>query len=200
MPITLESRLQTPGGMVWAPGAPVPWVRRLNTPKIAGDAACTALTTLALTASRLYFVPFTVPRQVDLGGLRISVTTASAGSASIGIYGQYAPGGDEGAGSLIASATGLNTGTTGDKSFGFANSVRLVTGRTYWAALICSATPTLRALAVGSVQMALGRAVNATGAITHLFAAGDGSTLPQDAPYPLSEGTGSVPAIYLLEI
>lgn len=55
------------------------------------------------------------------------------------------------------------------------------------------------ALAVGSVYPALGRQVNGTAAITHLFVAGSGSTLPGSIASP-SNGTGAAPAIYLIEI
>jgi hypothetical protein len=41
--------------------------------------------------------------------------------------------------------------------------------------------------------------VQHTAAVTHLFAAGSGSTLPATAPTSLTEGTGALPAIYLVE-
>lgn len=176
---------------------PLAYPKRVATPKIVGDVGGTALTTLALTAARLYFVPLVVPRPVALTGLRISVTTASAGAASIGIYGNAVVSGGDAPGALLASVTGLNTGTTGDKTG--ALSFTLEPGRLYWAALIASAAATLRALAVGSVHPALGRTANNTTAVTHLFAAGAGSTLPDPAPTALSNGTGACPAIYLME-
>lgn len=176
---------------------PLAYPKRVATPKIVGDVAGTALTTQALTAARQYFVPFTVPRSVVLTGLRISVTTAATGSASIGLYGNTHVAGDDAPGSLLAQVTGLNTGSTGDKT-GSLN-VTLLPGQLYWASLIASAAATVRALAVGSVHPALGRTANNTTAITHLFAAGAGSTLPDPAPTALSNGTGSCPAIYLLE-
>lgn len=171
--------------------------KRSATPKIAGDVNGTALTTLALTAARQYFVPLVVPRAVTLTGLRISVTTAAAGTASIGIYGNAVVSGNDAPGSLLASVTGLNTGTTGDKTGTL--SYTLQPGQLYWASLIASAAATVRALAVGSVQVALGRTANNTTAISCLYAAGSGSTLPATAPTALTDGTGSIPAIYLLE-
>lgn len=101
------------------------------------------------------------------------------------------------AGTPLATATGLNTGTTGDKSGTL--SFTLSPGQIYWASLISSAAATVRALAVGSVQASLGRTANNTTVISYLFAAGSGSTLPATAPTSLTAGTGSCPAIYLLE-
>lgn len=175
----------------------IAWPKRTATPRIVGDVGGTALTTLALTASRQYFVPFTVPRTVLLTGLRISVSTASAGTASVGIYANTVVSDNDAPGILLASATGLNTGATGDKDG--ALSLTLNPGTIYWASLIGSAAATLRALAVGSVQTSLGRTVNNTTVISYLFAAGSGSTLPNPAPTTLTAGTGSCPAIYLLE-
>lgn len=175
----------------------IAWPKRSATPRIVGDVGGTALTTLALTAARQYFVPFTVPRTLQLTGLRISITTAASGTASVGIYGNTKIGGNDAPGALLASATGLNTGSTGNKDG--ALSLTLDPGQIYWASLICSAAATLRALAVGSVQTSLGRKSGSTAVIPYLYAAGSGSTLPMTAPTTLTDGTGNCPAIYLLE-
>lgn len=188
------------GSIAYPVNAPaqIAYPKRSATPKIVGDAGGTALTTLGLTAARQYFVPFVVPRQVDLTGLRISVTTQSAGTASIGIYGNTVVSGDDAPGALLASVTGLDTGNpTGNKTGTLSYTLR--PGVLYWASLICSAGPTVRALAVGSVQTALGRTANNTTVISYLYAAGSGSTLPDPAPTSLTDGTGACPAIYLLE-
>jgi hypothetical protein len=177
---------------------PMCWPKRSATPKIVGDVAGTALTTLALTASRQYFIPLVVPRAVTLTGLRIAVTTASAGTASIGIYGNTKVGGDDAPGSLLASVTGLDTGSTGDKTGSL--SFTLQAGTLYWASLIASAAATVRALAVASQSTALGRTVNNTTVTSYLYAAGTGSTLPATAPTTLTAAAGAAaPAIYLLE-
>ncbi len=176
----------------------ITYPKRSATPKIVGDVAGTALTTLALTASRQYFIPFVVPRDVNLTGLRISVTTAATGTASIGIYGNVVVSGDDAPGDLLASVTNLNTGSTGDKTGSL--SYTLQAGVLYWASLISSAAATVRALAVASQQTALGRTANNTTVISYLFVAGSGSTLPTTAPTALSVASGAVtPAIYLLE-
>lgn len=186
------------GAIAYPVNAPAEaWPKRAATPKIVGDVNGTALTTQALTAARQYFVPFTVPRKTTLTGLRLSVTTAATGTASIGIYGNAQVAGNDAPGSLLASVTGLNTGSTGDKTGSLAYS--LLPGTLYWASLIASAAATLRALAVASIQAALGRQANNTGVISHLYAAGSGATLPATAPTALTDGTGNVPAIYLVE-
>lgn len=199
MPEVLSNLIR--GGVsAFAAETPIPWVKRLSTPRIVGDVGGTALATLALTAARQYYIPFMVPRQVTLSGLRISVTTASAGQANLGLYGSAVASGSDVPGAMLAAITAtLDTGTTGDKTGNFASQLVLTPGTLYWAALIGSAAATVRALAVAAIQTSLGRQVNNTGVISHLFAAGSGSTLPATAP-TLSDGTGSIPAIYLIEV
>jgi hypothetical protein len=175
---------------------PVCWPIRTATPKVAGDIGATALTTLAVTSSRQYWVPVVVARKITLTALRISVTTASAGLASVGLYSNRVASGSDEPNQLLASATGLDTGTTGDKTGSI--SYTLQPGVLYWASLICAAAATLRAMAVGSIQPALGRTVNGTTMISHLYAAGSGSTLASPAPATFTAGTGSTPAIYLV--
>lgn len=53
---------------------------------IAGEVGGTALTTLALTANRLYLIPFAVSRAMTIANLAIEVTTASAGNCNLGLY------------------------------------------------------------------------------------------------------------------
>ena len=174
----------------------IAWPRRSATPKIVGDVASTTLTTTVFTSQRLSFVPFTVPRQVELTGLRISITTAATGTASIGIYSNTQVSGDDAPGDLLAGVTGLDTSTTGDKTGTL--SYALNPGTIYWACLITSANPAGRAVPTGAAQMSLGRQVNSTGAIAYLYAGGSGSTLPSTAPTSLTAGTGTIPAIYLV--
>lgn len=184
------------GGSIDNAGA-IAWPKRTATPRVVGDVAGMPPGTLVVTASRQYFIPFVVPRPVTLTGLRISVTTASAGTASVGIYGNAQVSGDDAPGSLLASATDLDTGATGNKTGEL--SLTLASGTIYWASFIGSAAATLRALQVNSIQTSLGRTVSTTSIVSSLFAAGSGSTLPATAPTSLSNGAGNVPAIYLIE-
>ena len=187
-----------PAGADGATGpAGVAYPKRTATPKIAGDANGTALTTLALTAARQYFVPVVVARAVTLTALRASVTTLLAGTMSIGIYDNTILSNSDTPNSLLVSVSGLDTGTTGDKTGSV--SYTLQPGVLYWISVIASSAATLRALPVGAVQAALGRTVNNTTAISYLFAVGSGSVLPAIAATSLSAGTGSCPAIYMVE-
>jgi hypothetical protein len=180
------------------PNLGLPYPKRLSSPKIVGDTSGSALTTVALTASRQYFVPLVVPRQVVLSGLGLSVTTASSGQANLGIYGNTISYNDDAPGSLLIQISAkLDTGTTGDKTGSLSFTLQPAT--LYWISLICSAAATVRALPVESVQTALGRAANTTAVISYLYANGSGSTLPNPAPISISGGTNSCPAIYLLE-
>jgi hypothetical protein len=176
----------------------IAYPKRSATPKIIGDSNGTALTTLALSVSRQYFIPLVVPRNVNLTGLRISVTTAVTGTASIGIYDNAVVSGDDAPGTLLASVTALDTGTTGDKTGSL--SYTLNAGTLYWASMIASAAATIRAVPVASLQMALGRIANATAGVSYLYVAGSGSTLPATASTPLATASGvAAPAIYLIE-
>jgi hypothetical protein len=176
----------------------IAYPKRISTPKIVGDAVGASLGTLALTASRLYFIPLVVPRDVALTGLRISVTTAATGTASIGIYDNTVISEGDNPGSLLVSVTGLDTGTTGDKTGTL--SYTLKAGTLYWACMIASAAATVRSLSFNARCVELGRVVGSTSSATHLYAAGSGSTLPATAPTSLSVAAGtSTPAIYLLE-
>jgi hypothetical protein len=172
------------------------WPIRTATPKIAGDLNGTALSTITMTASRQYWIPLVVARKITLTGLRVSVTTAATGAASIGIYSNRVVSGSDEPDQLLASVTGLDTGSTGDKTGTL--SYTLQPGTIYWASVICAAAATLRALAEDSVQPALGRTVNNTTMITHLYASGSGSTLASPAPATFTAGTGVAPAIYLV--
>jgi hypothetical protein len=172
--------------------------KRSANPKIVGDVSGVALTTLALTAERQYFVPFVVPRRVALTGLRISVTTASAGAANLGIYNNTQVNDDDAPGSLLAAiGATLDTGTTGNKDGTL--SFTLEPGVLYWASLISSSDATVRATAVNSIQTALGRASNGTAVVSYLYATGSGSTLPDPAPTSVTGVFGVCPAIYLME-
>jgi hypothetical protein len=186
--------------LVNASNAPIQiaYPKRTATPKIVGDVSGTGLSTVALTASRLHFIPLVVPRSVTLTGLRISVTTAGTGTASIGIYSNTVVSGDDTPGTLLASVTGLDTGTTGDKTGSL--SYTLQVGTLYWVCLIASGAPTIRGLAVASRGVDLGRVSNSTAAVSYLYASGSGSTLPSSISTPPSVASNQVtPSIYLLE-
>lgn len=175
----------------------LPFPRKTATPKIAGEVSGGALSTLTLIAERQYFMPFAVGQQIALTGLQISVTTAAAGTASVGIYSNNVISENDVPGSLVAAVSGLNTGTTGDKSGSV--SYVLIPGLIYWASVIASENVSVRSLGVSSIYPALGRSVGGTSAISYIYSLGGiGSTLPSSASTFLSDGTGGCPAIYLV--
>jgi hypothetical protein len=177
----------------------IAYPKRSSAPKVVGDVAGTALTTLGLTASRLYYFPLVVPRNVVLIGLRISVTTAASGAVvSVGIYGNTTVSGNDAPGSLLASVSNLDATTTGNKDG--ALSYTLVAGTLYWIGLISNAAPTLRHILVAAVQTSLGRDPSSASIISYLYASGSGSTLPATAPTSFTISVNAaLPCVYLLE-
>lgn len=175
-------------------GTDIPWVRRAGLAKPLGLRTGAWLDSITLTASRLYFVPFSTPRSFTLTALRITVRTSSAGNARLGIYDNIVnASGDDVPGNLLVSTGDLNVGVA-DVRDG-AVSLALQAGALYWAALIASSTPTIDAASDSSVVTALGIAYNAMTTRTHLFGSGSGSTLPATAPASLSAAEGSAPLI-----
>ncbi|MCS7227081.1 MAG: hypothetical protein NZ821_08845 [Gloeomargarita sp. SKYB31] len=173
------------------PGIPIPY-----TPVVPGTTdwvvpyavGATAPTTLAWgAAGRTYWVPFVVTRAVRITDVAINVTTGATGVAVIYIYSANADGYPS---SRLFASNNLDTGTTGVKSQG-SLAVDLSPG-VYWMAMHASGTPTVRALAVGSLRSLslpnLGSAFN-----TAYFT----PSIPGD-PAPssgYSGHTGAVPAV-----
>jgi hypothetical protein len=176
----------------------IAYPKRSDTPKIVGDATGADLTTNGLTPLRLYFIPLVVPRDVNLTGLRISVTTAASGTASIGIYSNTVVNGEDAPGSLLASVTDFDLGTTGDKTG--ALNYTLNAGTLYWVSMIASAYAAIRHLTSSNHGSVLGREVNSSSVITYLYASISNVMLPTTAPTTLTAVAGwGAPAIYLLE-
>jgi hypothetical protein len=173
--------------------------RRLGAPRIVGDISATALTTFNTTSGQLYFIPFVVPRSVQLMGLGISVTTGSSRGQNVylGIYGNAVVTGQDAPGELLASGPPAFARNPGNPVSHF--SFGLEPGRLYWACLFPLGNPGIRALPAGAQQVALGRVAGSTSSVSYLYAAGSGSTLPDPAPTELVNASGNCPAIYLLE-
>ena len=173
---------------------PVAWPRRPGFPKIAGELTNASLGTLPLNTNRQYYYPFVVPRRVDLTGLRIHVTTASSGSAEVGIYSSTTVSGADVPGTRLVLGSGLTTGTTGDQTATV--SYTLYAGILYWVALVASGTPTIRSVQAGAGTASLGRLSHVTNAF--LSAVGATATLPTVAPAVAEFGGANYPAIYLV--
>lgn len=187
--------------LVNAPAAPaqLAYPKRMETPKIVGDVSGSSMPSMTLTAARQYFIPLVVPRAVLLTGFGISVTTAGTDTASIGIYANTPVSGDDAPGNLLASVTGLDTGSSGDKTGSL--TYTLQPGTLYWVSLISSSTISVRGLGSGGYQVGLGRSPGGQGPqpVPYLYASGSGSTLPSTAPTSLNAGTGTMPGITLFE-
>lgn len=162
----------------------------VNTWYIPYAIGATALTTLALSTNRIYYIPFVSPINCMITQLAVEVTTASAGTGQIGVYNSnnFRPF------QRLGTPVDINTGTTGVKS-GNTN-VSIVAGELYFLALINTAGATIRAVAVGSLHTILGIATGTTAFNTHYFEAGSGGVLPATANAS-SSGTGAVPCIYV---
>jgi len=154
----------------------------------------TAGTTLALTADRLYAIPFFCPQTFVMGQIDINVTTLSAGNARMGIYednGKCNPG------KLLLDAGEVSTGSNGVK--GITVTKKLRGGKLYWLALVASATPTIRASAVGSnlttffgLDSTLGTAWG-----TFLYKSFTYAALPNPFGDTITIATGSMPAVFM---
>ncbi|MDW8424997.1 MAG: hypothetical protein RMK51_03620 [Meiothermus sp.] len=149
----------------------------------------TAATTLALTASRVYWMPFVLTASLRITSVAINVTTAGAGTVAIGIYAanlSMQPS------NLLFSTAGLDTGTTG---------IKQATGLTwnlapglYWLAVATSGAPTIRAIALAAARAL---ALPSLGTANTVYWFTSGSTLPSNAPttgYSAINGA-AVPAV-----
>jgi hypothetical protein len=152
--------------------------------------AGTAATTLALTASRIYWIPFIVWSSVSITGIAINVTTAATGTVYVGIYNsnsRYQP-------YSLLTSTSFNSGTTGLKS---ATLSLTLLPNVYWMALVSTAAPTIRAVALAA-SFSLALPTLGTANTTCWYTSG--TSLPSTAPtsgYTALNGS-AVPAVGLL--
>lgn len=134
----------------------------------------TAATTLALTASRTYWIPIVVSVPVTISQVAINVTTVSAGNHIVGIYSSNARG--EPNTKLIewtftADTTGVKASTSG---------LPLTLQRgIYWIAWAAGSAATVRAIALAAAR-SLGLPALGTANLTCWYTSG--GTLPQTAP------------------
>lgn len=101
-----------------------------------------ANTTMTPTVGRLYYLPFTVARQVNINTWSFEVTTTASGTLRSGIYasrtdGTPATGQNAVPGAKLVDATGtISTSTTGFKTFTPASAVTLDPTKLYWAGVV----------------------------------------------------------------
>jgi hypothetical protein len=158
-------------------------------------ANCTPLTTLAITAGRLYAVPFLLSGTHQFIRIGIYVGTLSAGQARLGIYANQD--GDVYPGALILDAGFVDVGTTGLKEIVI--SQQLSPGL-YWLALVGNSAPTLRAVAVAGAMPILGldNAFNITPG-NGWYVAFTYAALPNPFTGGGTVNTASLPAVALLK-
>ena len=130
----------------------------------------TAGGTLALTANRLYAIPFIAPVYTDnLAGMGLVVTTLSAGTAYLGVAESargasgWRPGRVIGQGSVDVGSSGIKTDTA-------SYAPRLLPGHLYWLLLTCTSTPTIRAIAVGGQRPIMGLSADGIPPYSWLYA------------------------------
>jgi|GEM_PF-5973173 len=148
----------------------------------------TAGTTLGLRASRTYWIPFTVTKKVSVTTLATNVTTASAGTHYVGIYGSnnsWQP-----TGAPLASGS-FDAGSPGVKPMSV--SLTLSPG-VYWVCWAASSPATVRAIALAACA-SLGLATLGTSNTTYYYTSG--ITLPNPAPTSgyTAVGGSALPAV-----
>ncbi len=147
----------------------------------------TATTTLALTANRVYWIPFTVRRTLRVRSIVVEVTTASTGIHTLYIYSADTAGQPE---SRMASGT-FNGSPTGAKTITIEQPLD---PGLYYIAWLAGSSATVRALAVGSAA-ALLHTTGGTAVVNHFFTTGTPSDPAPTSGYSL--GTGALPMVGL---
>ncbi|MBT9169471.1 MAG: hypothetical protein DDT19_02831 [Syntrophomonadaceae bacterium] len=151
----------------------------------------------APTANVLRAIPFIVSKTTTIDQMAISVTTAVAGLARIGIY---ADNGNNYPGALVVEATSVTQIDTGIAG------VRIATGGLpvvlqpglYWLAIVGNAAPTIRTFTVASMLPVLGYASTLpTAASLGWFVTFTYAALPSTFPAGGSVITTGPPAIFV---
>lgn len=147
----------------------------------------TAATTLTLTANRIYWIPFSVDRDVYITEVAINVTASGTGTAYVGLYNsddRFQPY------QQIWVSSDINVGTAGVRAVTNNLPVALSVG-VYWFALVCTSAATVRAIALASLR-ALALPNLGTANLCYWYTSG--SSLPTTAPTSGYTGaTGATP-------
>jgi hypothetical protein len=156
--------------------------------------AGTAKSTLAITANRLYAIPFFSPVPLKIDQLAIHVSTLLAGAARLGVYvddGTIKPG------KLIIDAGTVDTGTAGAKTLTV--DLRFERKRLYWLALVANAAPTLGAVAVASALTCFFGLTDITTTLwlTFLYKTFTYAVLPDPFGDTLVLASGVIPAVFV---
>jgi hypothetical protein len=173
----------------------IPYLNNSSSKKIFGQVTNVALTTVSLTSSRIYLIPFISLADIKISNVAVEVTTAAnGGSAVIGIYSNKLSNGNDQPDALLASTSSFSVASTGAVSASL--SYTLTKNTVYWIALISNKAPTIRALPIGAVMPLLGTSTGSTASNTYYYSSGSGTTLPSSYNLSLTIANGVIPAIY----
>ena len=152
--------------------------------------------TLAVTAGRLYAIPFYASRLITLDRLAFNVSTQSNGqNARIGIYSSHSKS-DLYPDTLIYDSGNLSTTGTGVKNGATSLSISLTPGL-YWFAMNCSSTPTVRGFVVADCYSIFGYNNTLNGSPNvGLIATLAFGALPVTFPSGAPALSGSIPGIW----
>ena len=165
---------------------------------IPGSSTCRGLLSSSQTAARQIFCPFIPPRTIYVNLIGCNVTTAVAGSTvSVGIYANVIISGNDKPGVLLASASALDSTTTGLKTGVIA--IVLKAGQIYWASSIASHNTALYSINSTVDGIAFLGTSTAGTKDTGYYETGAGSTLAATANTVQTVFTSYQPAIYLRE-
>lgn len=174
-----------------------PWLKRTGASRIAQVTVNQVLVSVNMVANRLVASPFAVPKVINLTGLGINVTTSAAGTAEIGIYNNIQTSAGDNPGTLLASVTGLDISTVGDKTGSV--SMTLYPGQVYWAGMIATGAINVRAVPYTGSPMMLGYVPNTNNSVTYLYKDAVGTSLPATAPTDFSFAQATAThALYLI--
>ena len=173
--------------------AEIPWVVPASTEYIAAAPVGVTATTLAMTANRMYLMPFIPAFDFSCSALGVSVTTSVSSSlARVCVYGSGANG--RPTGSALASTVDLNCASTGTKE-DTTHPYAFTAGTQYWIGVHSSSTQTLRAYTAATAWSLL-VVPTTTAAVVGFY---QSSTFASGAPSigTLTSNTGSSPFAYM---
>jgi hypothetical protein len=156
--------------------------------------AGTALAGSALTAARMYAMPFIAPKAITIDQIGVYVSTLSTTTARLGIY---ADNGNCYPGALLLDAGTIDVTGVGAKKI--AINQALSANTLYWLVIVCAATPAIYCIPVAAVisilghPSALGTAQNAGLYVAQTYGALPG-TFPSS---PTMITAAPIPAIFL---
>lgn len=158
--------------------------------------AATAKTTLALTANRLYAIPFFVPKTITLDRIAIHVSTAGTGNARLGIYRDDGTA-DPSTATLILDAGEVSIAATGKQELTINQT--LTGGYLYYLAIVTNGTPTIGAVALASMMTSFFGLtdITTTAWLTFAYRSFTYAALPNPFNGTITLASGACPAVFV---